>query len=261
MSLDSGLNKGEKVLYEFKHEGTPAQVVMVQKEDLDQQSEKLLAENLAANYKLLDIPHAAVRSKVRGITHVFRDRILNKVDNSNQGLVGSLRLRLADKLKNAGEVIYPDISHAEELKSVSWRWRKLIEDGNLFGIKVEGKLVAVQGYMKVGDTSSGREVFELNKASTVNDPKYRKQGFNRRLLMAILQKATAEHKDLLWAGSSVNPEVIASAEKHGFHVVEMDDQHEAVVAINSRNPGYAKILKEKGYKAFYFDPKVDQLKI
>lgn len=261
MPLDSDEKIGEgKVLEEFEFDGVSASVIVVEPEDLDDASKKMLAVNLAnTNFKLLDVPQAKARSKVRGLVLGIRAKLDEHVQGRNSGLVKALGSKLAGKLEKIGMAVYPDNTPGEHERGYKMRFEKLAQAKNLVGIQIDGKIVAVQGFAKVGDTSSGREVFEFTKASTLNDPKYRNKGLNRKLLKAIYEKVQAEHPEAIWVSASVNPAVIARAEKNGWHVVDIDDQHEAIVAMNSRNPDYVKVLKEQGYKAFYFDPKVDKL--
>lgn len=261
MTLDSDEKIDEgKILEKFDFEGLPASVIVVEPEDLDEDSKRLLAVNLAnTNFKLLDVPQAKARSKVRGLVLGVRAKLDKHVQGMDSGLVRALGSKLAGKLEKIGTAVYPDYTPGEHERGYKMRFEKLAQAKNLVGVKIDGKMVAVQGFTKVGDTPSGREVFEFTKASTLNDPKYRNKGLNRKLLKAIYEKVQAEHSEAVWVSASVNPAVIARAEKNGWHVVDIDDQHEAIITMNSRNPDYVKVLKEQGYKAFYFDPKVDKL--
>lgn len=288
-------NEGN-VLEEFEVDGKQAQVVVVRPEDLDAETARLLVENLTdANFKLLKIPHAQARMGIRELILSVRDRIAGQnlegkdmVLVDLRGKVGSSefdtfdgmsgvrdsidRLRtlvggalsegqddfVKGELVKMGNVIYPDYARSEHIQGTNRRYDLLMKDKQLLGIKVEGKIVAVQGFSKIGDTPGGREVFEFTKVSTLNDPEYRKKGFNSKMKELIFEKIQAEHPQAIWVGASANSEQIKRFKRRGWHVVEMDDQHEAIVAMNVRHPGYAQVMKEQEYKAFYLDPKVDE---
>lgn len=251
MGIDSQNDEKNKsnVLEEFEVDGKQAQVVVVRPEDLDAETRLLLVENSTdANFKLLKIPHAQARMKIRELILSVRDRIAGQNDFVKGEFV------------KMGDVIYPDYARSEHIQGTSRRYDLLMKDKQLLGIKVDGKIVAVQGFSKIGDTPGGREVFEFTKASTLNDPEYRKKGFNSKMKKLIFEKIQAEHPQAIWVGASANPEQIKRFKRRGWHVVEMDDQHEAIVAMNVRHPGYAQTMKEQEYKAFYLDPKVDEAK-
>lgn len=298
MGIDSqnGGNNENNVLEEFEVDGKPAQVVVVRPEDLDAETARLLGENLTdANFKLLKIPHAQARMEIRELILGVKDRIAGQNSDEKDRVLGALkgkvessefddfeqisdvrdsieRLRtlvggaigdgqdnfINGELVKMGEVIYPDYARSEHIQGISRRYDLLMKDKQLLGIKVDGKIVAVQGFSKIGDTSGGREVFEFTKASTLNDPEYRKKGFNSKMKKLIFEKIQAEHPQAIWVGASANSEQIERFKRRGWHVVEMDDHHEAIVAMNVRHPGYAQTMKEQEYKAFYLDPKVDE---
>lgn len=245
-SLNDGNNEGN-VLEEFEVDGKLAQVVVVRPEDVDEETKRLLAENLTdTNFKLLKIPHAQARMEIRELILGVRDNIAGR-GNFINGV-----------LEKVGDVIYPDYARSEHNQGTSKRYDLLMKDKQLLGIKVDGKIVAVQGFSRIGDTPSGREVFEFTKASTPTDLSYRKKGFNSKMKKLIFEKIQLEHPSAIWVGASRNSEHIERFKRRGWHVVEMDDQHEAIVAMNVRHPGYAQTMKEQEYKAFYLDPKVDE---
>lgn len=297
MVLDSDKSEGN-VLEEFDLDGVSAQVVMVQPGDLDSEMKKALAENLAnTNFVYLDMPEAKSRHAVKELLLETREQILGKDSEGREAALKELEAKLekgelakvqgVDEVKakierlthlvrgvmgevdddfinqqfgQMGDSIYPDYAKSEHVRGYQRRFDILTENVSLLGVKVDDKIVAVVGYAKVGDTPSGREVFEFTKGSTLDDPRFRRKGFLKKMMKLASERVQAEHPEVVWVGASVNSIVIGSFRSKGWHVVDIDDSNEAIVAMNSRNPDYVKTLKEQKYKAFYFDPKVDKIK-
>lgn len=243
-----------EVLEEFELHGSLAQVVHLKPEDIPKKDLHALVENLTdVNFQPLDIPHSGKRMMVKEGMLRTRDAL------SHIPAIGT-SIAKHPKWEEAGRKIYPDHTRGEHVRGYRKRYPSLAEKGQLLGIFVDGRLVAVQGFMQTGTAKSGRPVFEFNKASTLPDKSFQRQGLNSKLKERIFKKIMQEHPDAMWATASRNPQHIERFRRRGWHIVEMDDPHEAVQVMFQVNPEYHKFMISQGYKAIYFDPKVDTIK-
>lgn len=242
-----------EVISEFEVDGKSAQIIRLQVGDIDPNDLEAHARNLAENnFKLLDnVKNAKRRAKVREGMFKTRERlrrmpVIGRAFSDSRFLDGLLQR------------VYPDYSLEEHVRGYRDKsFPKLMNDGHLFGIQIDDRIVAVQGFRNLGKTESGREVYELTKASTLNE--YKGKKLNPRLKEAVFNQVMGVDPEALWVGASVNPDHLANFAKRGWHVTELDDPHEALQVLQRHNGEYAEVLKQQKYKAFYLDPKVDKI--
>jgi len=163
-------------------------------------------------------------------------------------------------LDAAAKTIYPDYTRDEHEKIYAdHAYPKLIADGNALAVVSDGKAIAIYGCRKLGESESGRPTYEFTKASTLNDERFRGKGLNRRMKKIMYEETVEKSPDALFVGASRNKKYLESLESRGWHVVEVDDAHEAAKVLCGNDP-YSELLKAHGYKAIYLDPKVDNPK-
>lgn len=242
-----------EVISEFEVDGKSARIIRLQVGDIDPADLEAHAKNLAeSNFRLLDnVKNPEGRAKVRERMFKTRERlrrvpVIGKAFGDSKFLDGLLQR------------VYPDYSLEEHVRGYRDKsFPKLMNEGHLLGIEIDGRIVAVQGVRNLGKTESGREVYEFAKASTLDDYKGRK--LNPRLKEAVFGQVMGTDAEALWASASVNTDHLANFAKRGWHVVEMDDPHEAVKVLYQHNAEYSEVMKKQGYKAIYLDPKVDKI--
>ncbi|GEM_PF-6291460 len=253
------LFESSEVLAELDIGGQQARVLRIAPDyitDKDlQEHARNLADVNAAPRK--DIRHAAQKQKLRGTLFKVRERI--------KGIPLLRKLAMSDdKL----DLIYPDLSAEEHFDAYSRRgstknkdqgsFTRRMSKGRVFGIELDGRIVSVLAYDKFGETHDGRPVLSLGKASTLH--KYRGRKLHPTLQQYVFQYAEdTEGETPIWHGASVNPEVLSSYAKKGWHVVDMDADIEAVQIAYQRDKKYIdENMIPQGYKAFYMDPRVDK---
>ncbi len=245
----------QEVLDEFEVDGKHAKIIRLRLEDINEADLSEHARNLAdTNFRLIDsVPNAKERVAVR--TQIFKAREkLSKFPFFGDQIRDS---KVMDDLLNK---VYPDYTHEEHF--IAYRDRSFpgyIGKGHVLAVELDGRIVSVQAYKSYGDAPSGRSVYEFTKASTLNSPEYRGKGLNPRLKKSIFEEVMKENPDAIWVGASVNQDHLSKLESRGWHIVEMDDPQEAIKKMYETNPKYHDLMKEQGYKAMYFDPKVDHI--
>lgn len=246
------VEKGE-VLEEFELDRKPAQLIRLKPGDIDEEDLIKLVENLTAtNFKPLDIAHSGKRMAAKDVVLKTREK-LKGVPVIGSAIFNS-RIWEAVAVK-----LYPDHTRQEHLKGYRERsYPRLIEEGHLLGVKVDGKVIALQGYRKVGDSTSSRGVYEFTKASTM--PVYRKNGLATRMKKFIYAEIMRDDPNAMYVGATINSKHMETFERRGWHVVEMDDPNEAVQVMFQKDPAYHTHMKTQGYKAVYLDPKVDTVR-
>lgn len=246
------VEKGE-VLEEFELDGKPAQLIRLKPGDIDEEDLTKLVENLTAtNFKLLDIAHSGERMAVRDVVLKTREKL------KGVPVIGSaiFNSRIWDAVTGK---LYPDHTRQEHLKGYKEKsYPGLMEKGHLLGVKVDGRVIALQGYRKMGDSASGRGVYEFIKASTMSV--YRRNGLATRMKKLIYAEIMGEDPNAMYVSATINPKHLETFRRRGWHVVEMDDLNEAVQVMFQKDPEYATHMKSQGYKAVYLDPKVDKVR-
>ena len=168
------------------------------------------------------------------------------------------------------DAIYPDASEEEHFRAYSRRgsaekgdqgsYTRRMSQGMVFGIEMDGRIVAVQACDKLGETKAGRPVLEFSKASTLEEYKGRKINPHlKQFLAQFLEKQ--EGQTPIWFGASVNPKHLENFVKKGWHLTEMNDPNvEAVQLAYLHGKDYIdENMIPQGYKAVYMDPLVDKV--
>ncbi len=215
-------------------------------QDLNEHARNLARINAAPRK---DIANAAAKQKER-----------EKVFLEKKGHVSEAEL----------DMIYPDMCEEEHFRIYSKRgtpgegnqgsYTRRMSKGMVFGVEMDGRIVAVQAYDRLGTTKAGRPVLEFSKASTLDAYKGRK--INPRLkkfLAEYLEKQ--EGQTPIWFGASVNPKHLENFVKRGWHITDYNDPHvEAVRLAYLHSKDYIDTnMIPQGYKAVYVDPLVDKV--
>lgn len=227
------------VLEEFEFEGKPAKVLRLCIGDISNEDLEAHARNLAAaNFKLLTtIPDAENKANLRERLYIESG---GKAD------------------KEELDAIYPDITREEHFRAYrDLSFPRLMKAGGLLAVEVDGHIVATLGRRLVGTTPSGREVFELEKGSVLNDPRYRDKKIHSRLTRACMKETSQTNPNAMWISASTNPVVLKAKEAQGWKIVEMDDPNEGVQLMAQRSGDYTQTMKAQGYKAMYFYPETE----
>lgn len=241
-----------ELLEEFDFEGRRGKILRLRIKDISPKDLEAHARNLAAmNFKLLpNLPDAAQKAALREKKYIQRERYKN---------FPILRKLCAISDEQLHE-IYPDSTKEEHFRAYRDKsFPRLMEAGNLFAIQVDNRIVATLGAKLMGQTPGGREVYEFEKGSVLNDPKYRGKKLHPRLTKIAFDMTMGKNPDAMWVSASKNPEVLENYGKHGWHTGPMDDPNEAVQVMCTKTGAYVETMKSQGYKAMYLDPKVDQV--
>lgn len=166
--------------------------------------------------------------------------------------------------------IYPDMSIEEHFRAYSRRgtveqgnqgsYTRRMSKGVVFGIEMDGRIVALQAYDNLGKTKAGRPVLEFSKASTLESYKGRKLNPSlKKFLAEFLGKE--EGQTPIWVGSSVNAVHLKNFVERGWHITEMNDPSvEAIQISYLKDPAYIDAnMIPQGYKAVYMDPLTDNV--
>ncbi len=240
-----------EILEEFDYEGRKAQVKVLEPSDVKEGDFEELSVNLTnTNFALLeDVKLGGVRSGIRSVVHQVRSRL---AEESKAG-------KLLDTVKDS---VYPDFARSEHEKAYAKKYKKALEEGEILGVVVDGRTVAVQIYRRLGETSEGQAVYELGKGSTLKE--YSQRGLNKKLKKQLCSRIAEANPGLIWVGASRNKPHLKNLEQRGWHRVPMDDSNEAVRMMNGYSPetgeicDYAKMMKDKqGFEAFYWNEKSD----
>ncbi len=243
--------KKSEVVGHIEIEGQSLRVLRLDPDDISDQDLNEHARNLAhmnaAPRK--DISDAAKRQKERERVFIARG-----------GNVPEEELK----------AIYPDMSEEEHFRMYSRRgsaekgdqgsYTRRMSQGMVFGIEMDGRIVAIQAYDKLGTTKAGRSVLEFSKASTLEDYKGKKLNPHlKKILAPLLEKQ--EGQTPIWFGASVNQKHLANFVKRGWHITNMDDPNvEAVQLAYLHGKDYIDgNMIPQGYKAVYMDPLVDKV--
>lgn len=243
-----------EILEEFEVEGKSARIIRPQLQDIDKQDLEEHARNLAeTNFKLLEnVPNAEKRATVRQKINSIREK-LGKLPIIGKSVKNS---KLLDK---AMDRVYPDYTKEEHFQGYRDKsFPLLIENKEILAVEMDGRIVAIQGFRHIGQTSSGRPVYEFTKASTLDS--YKGKKLNPRLKKTVFEEVMKKHPDAMWVGVSVNKDHLKKFEENGWHKVEMNDANKAVQLSYQQNPIYCETMIKQGYKAVYLDPKTDQVK-
>lgn len=249
--MESESSKSE-VLEEFEIDGKEAQILRLDMSDFDERDFKEHASNLAETNFVLDesIPNANKRVVVR-----------EGMANTRQRLAGipviGQALSEGDLWEKVLNKVYPDYSKSEHTNAYAKiSFPRLISQKQLLAVRLDGRIVAVQGFKKVTETPTGRPIYEFTKASTLNEFKGKK--LNPRLKAVIFKEVGEKDPEAIWTTMSVNKVHLGKLERAGWHVVEVNDQNEAIKSMYELNPRHNDNMMKVGYKAAYFDPKVDK---
>ncbi len=244
------LPQGE-IIETFEIDRVPAQVMRVNPEDLKPEDVENLVEHLTdTNFQILPIPNADKRMRIQDMMVRMREAV------DRIPAVGQL-IAKSSAWDVIGSKIYPDHTRQEHVRAYKKRYQQLARDKQLIGVRVNGRIVALQAVIQGGVSKSGRPVFEFTKAST--SELFEKKGLNARLKRIIFQEIMKKHPDAMWANPSRNPDHIRRFQERGWHIVEMNDPNEAVQVMFQKNPTYHTHMMSQGYKAAYCDPKVDTI--
>lgn len=245
--------ENSEIIEEFELNGKPAKVIRVQPEELNNPEFAQHAKNLAdSNFIQLDIPDAQSKANLR--TQIFKTRqklggipiIGDKINNS----------KFLDDLQDQ---LYPNLTHPEHLYAYkTYTFPRHANKGQMIGVETEGEIAAIQSFKQVGEIPDQRPVYEMTKASTLKDPKYKSRGLNLKLKKIVYDQVMEQESNAVWIAASANKRHFEKLGKRGWHVVEMDDPHPAIRLMYDKDPEYCKKMKKQGYKALYIDPQVDQ---
>jgi hypothetical protein len=242
--------KKSEVLGRIEIEGKSVRILRLDPDDISDQDLNEHARNLAhmnaAPRK--DIPDAARKQQERQKAFIERPDITEA------------------ELK----AIYPDMCEEEHFRMYGRRgsaekgdqgsYTKRMAKGTVFAIEMDGRIVGVQAYERLGKTKAGRTVLEFSKASTLEQYKGKKINPNlKKFLAPLLEKQ--EGQTPIWFGASVNPKHLANFVKRGWHITDMDDPTvEAVQLAYLQGKDYIdENMIPQGYKAVYADPLVDNV--
>jgi hypothetical protein len=248
--------KGE-VLQKFEFEGKLAAIVKLGPEDADTFADDLHehAFNLAKNQ---ETPNGSqdneeVKVVVSGLGRKFA------------GLLGKLikrdRSDLTARIESVTEGRKRSFEHMIK-EGEDWNGNET----EFLGVYLDGRIVSIMGVRKREKLSSGRQIYELTSGSTLIDadddgqPKYAQKGFSKNLKKTLFDQKMAGDPDAVWMGDSKNPNVIASWERSGWTVVDVDDPSEFAGIFRQRNADHLDVYRKGVYKISYADPKVNVLK-
>ncbi|MEK7672271.1 MAG: hypothetical protein AAB373_00150 [Patescibacteria group bacterium] len=258
MAETKEITKSE-ILADIEIDGKPAHILRIAPDDFSDQDLVEHARNLAETNATprTDIPDSAQKQKARETIFRIREAML--------------KIPLLKKLAATDatlDAFYPDTSAEEHFKWYSKRgsvekgdqgsFTRRMSQGRVFGIEMDGRIAAVMAYDDVGKTQDGRPVLEFSKGSTLDQYKGKKLNPNLMKFMAEYLQNNGEKP--IWYGSSVNPKLLGNMQTRGWHITEMNAADEPVQLAYQRMPEYIdQTMIPQGYKAFYVDPKVDNI--
>ena len=130
-----------------------------------------------------------------------------------------------------------------------------IREGNLLCIRVNGKVVAIQGLNRFSTMSDGRPLIEISKTATLEE--YREKGLAKTLAFYLFSEQMKKNPNVVWVAFSRNPDAIAGLESAGWKTAAPDSDN-VVATTYAKEMAVDGELMEKfckdGYKVVYFDP-------
>ncbi|MFC1616461.1 hypothetical protein ACFL21_04930 [Patescibacteria group bacterium] len=222
---------------------------LIRNKILGQQNSSLEDEKLA-------LTELAEKAKIEFADSDLGEELKQKILQFRDKLDYETYEKLWDNFREIVNKICIIASKKEHIISNYHRYLREADEGRLFGVKLDGKTVAVQAYNKTGEMSNGRKVY-ASTASTLSP--FQEKGLNKQLKELIHSELG---DDIMWIAFSKNKKHLENLEKRGWHVVEIDDPHEAVRTRTTDSQGNftehtKKVLMKEDYKVAYFDPKID----
>lgn len=216
--------------------------------DLDRPEMKDLVQNL--------IDHTATKENVRAaeVREDIRNRLIGvraRVEKTCPTL-GNLSF-----WEKAMQMIYPAYTMQEHFDGSLRSIKGMVEKGQLFGIEVEGKIVAISGYRKFGDNEDGREIYELTKGSTL--PEFRGRHYGDMINQEIVRAMNEHSPGALVTTVTANPGLKAKLNSTGvFKEISMHapDFIAKLTRDKINDPGEVDRMEIKGSRIYLYDPKV-----
>lgn len=218
-------------------------------EDLDRPEMKDLVQNL--------IEHTATKEKVMAakVREDIRNRLLE------------IRKRLWNSCPRLGEsgffafgkvidMVYPAYTMNEHFEGNMRSIKGMVENGQVLGIEVDGKLVAISAYRKFGDNEDGREIYELTKGSTLQEFRGRHYGdmINQEIFREINEIAPGALITTLTANNDLKAKLKATGVFKELSMHSPDFIAE-LTRKKINDPREVARMEEKGSRIYLFDPK------
>lgn len=134
--------------------------------------------------------------------------------------------------------------------------KKLMDQHQLFVLKVDGRAASILGYRKAkASMPDGRDIYEIKKASTLKD--YTGKGYYRRLANDVLGKIREKFTDAVIVRGTKSSTVknycsnLLGWQSAGL----MTSEHPVAKAYSHQiPPDYLDFMAREGYEVFFFDP-------
>ena len=226
-----------EILEEFEFEGRPASIVRLSGEDADTFADDLYEHG----YNLAENQEAPVaRNLVHGIGLKFHRVVGDLVKKDRSALTRRIEY-FAEGRK----------LHFQQMIKEGRDWKG--NETEFVGLYLDGKIVSIVGVRKREQMSDGRQLYELTSASTAKG--YTQKGFSKKLKKTLFEETMSKDPDAVWMGDSKNPNVIASWERAGWTVADIDDPREFAEIFRKRNAENIGEYVQGVHKLGYVDPR------
>lgn len=216
--------------------------------DLDRPEMVALVQNL--------IEHTATKGNIRAAR--IREKIKDGLATV-RGRVGRVcpNLEGTEIWDKVMQRVYPAYTMKDLFEENMRSVRRMVEQGQVFGIEVDGKLVAISAYRKLGDNPDGREIYELTKASTLQA--FRGRHFGDLINQEILREISTRSPEALITTVTANPglkaKLMATGMVKEFSLLAPDHIAELTRAKINDPDEVNRMEFEIGSRIYLYDPK------
>lgn len=224
-----------------KEEGL--QIEEVNPESIEERDLKELVENLiSSTFQSENIIAEETRMRIRDRITPLRDKI-SRFPQSLQ--------RLFDKLQNA---IYPGYTRSDHFRGNLNSIREIMNSGQLLAARLDNRTVGIVGYRNRIKTPDGRDIYEISKASTLQE--YQGRGVFSKLAKYAFDRIQETYPDSPIMKVTANPAVKKSIEKlPGWKRIYLNSDSPIAAAERATidEDELTKMI-QAGFQILYFDP-------
>lgn len=239
------MEKSDKNLDQTSVNPTPRKLEIA---DLDRPEMVSLVQNL--------IEHTATKGNIRAarIREKIKDGLATIHSKVNQVCPHLGKPPIWDKVMQR---VYPAYTMKDLFEGNMRSVRRMVEQGQVFGIEVDGELVAISAYRKFGDNPDGREIYELTKASTLTQ--FRGRHFGDLINQEILKEISARSPEALITTVTANPglkaKLMATGRVKEFSLLAPDHIAQLTRAKINDPDEVNRMEFEIGSRIYLYDPK------
>lgn len=219
------------------------QIKQAKPEDIEEKDLNELVDNLiSSTFQPENIIAEETRMRIRDRISPLRD----KIDRFPQSLQ-----RLFDKLQNT---IYPGYTRSDHFNGNLNSIRQLLDSGQLLAANLDDRTVGIVGYRNRIQTPDGRDIYEITKASTLQE--YQGRGVFSRLAKFAFERIRETYPNSPIIKVTANPAVKKSIEKMpGWKTIYLNSDS-PIAKAERATIDEAELLKmiQAGFQILYFDP-------